>query len=140
VKHTYTYVCVCVCVCVYIYIYIHIYTQFFHISGFSPFSSLVWLLGNHSSCIKEAISVMTAANNRVAQMSVNCSVNCILKYLRNSILLINIRKLLKTKFYMFNEQLTALWYRTINWLAGLNWNIPIASWGCIRLTDFWASL
>jgi hypothetical protein len=27
-----------------------------------------------------------------------------------------------------------------NWLAGLNLNIPVNTWECLRLTDFWVTL
>jgi hypothetical protein len=40
----------------------------------------------------------------------------------------------------FNAQLTALWCRSTNWLAGLNLNIPVNAKECWRLTDFWATM
>jgi hypothetical protein len=33
-----------------------------------------------------------------------------------------------------------LWYCSINWLAGLNLNIPVKKSEYFRLTDFWATL
>jgi hypothetical protein len=41
--------------------------------------------------------------------------------------------------FMFNAQLTMLWYNSTNWLAGLNLTIPLMR-KSFRLTDFWVTL
>jgi hypothetical protein len=54
--------------------------------------------------------------------------------------LLNLQKLFEMRSSMFNTQFTTLWYRSANWLAGLNLNIPANKREGFRLTDFWATL
>lgn len=44
------------------------------------------------------------------------------------------------RFSVFSAQFTALWYRFINWLTGLNLNNPIKKRQYFRLSNFWATL
>jgi hypothetical protein len=77
----------------------------------------------------------------VAQNSVNCLVKSTLKCVRNAF---NTCWLYKSRSKwdpsMFNAQLTMLWYRSTNWLAGLYANIPVNTGEYFRLNDFWAAL
>jgi hypothetical protein len=41
---------------------------------------------------------------------------------------------------MFSAQLTMLWYRSKNWLEGLNLNIYFNTRECFRLAEFWPAL
>jgi hypothetical protein len=41
---------------------------------------------------------------------------------------------------MSNAQLSTLWYRSTNWLADLNLNIPANTRDCFMLIDFLATL
>jgi hypothetical protein len=41
---------------------------------------------------------------------------------------------------IFNAQLTTLRYRSTDWLAGLNLNIPVNMRECFKLPDFWPTL
>jgi hypothetical protein len=50
------------------------------------------------------------------------------------------KKLFEMRSYMFNAQITALWYRCTNWEAGLNPSIPVNMREYFRLTDFWTTL
>jgi hypothetical protein len=44
------------------------------------------------------------------------------------------------RYSMFNAQLTRMWYRSANWLEGINLNITVNTREYFRLTYFWASL
>jgi hypothetical protein len=86
-------------------------------------------------------SALVWSRYRMSQKSVNWLVKCTLKYVRSVLISITVF----IKFYeigpsMFNAQLTALWYRSTYWLAGLNLNVPVNSTVCFGLTDFWATL
>jgi hypothetical protein len=48
----------------------------------------------------------------------------------------NLPKFFEMMFSMFNRQLTMLWCRSANWLAGLNLNIPVITRECFTLTGF----
>jgi hypothetical protein len=74
----------------------------------------------------------------VSQKSVNLSENCTLKYVRHFFITHWIYKNSSKKISMFSAQLTNLWHRSTNWLAGLNLNIPVNTWKCFRLLDVWA--
>jgi hypothetical protein len=54
--------------------------------------------------------------------------------------LLNLQKLFEMRSSVFSAQLTTLWYRSTNRLAGLNLNIPVNTKECFRLTDFWDTL
>jgi hypothetical protein len=72
----------------------------------------------------------------MAQKSVNWLVKRTLKYVGNvSYYLLNLQKLL-IRSSILSAQLTMLWYRCTNWLAGLYLNIPVNTRECFRLTDF----
>jgi hypothetical protein len=78
---------------------------------------------------------------RVTQESVNWSVKCALKRIRNALITYWIyKKLFGMRSSMFSAQLTTLWYRSTNRLADLNQNIPVETREWFRLTDLWAAL
>jgi hypothetical protein len=54
--------------------------------------------------------------------------------------LLNLQKLFEMRSFMFNAQLITPWYRSTNWLIGLNLNISIDTRECFRLIDYWATL
>jgi hypothetical protein len=54
--------------------------------------------------------------------------------------LLNLQKLFEIGSSNLNSQLTTLWYRSTNRLAGLNLNILVNTRECFKLTDFWAAL
>jgi hypothetical protein len=50
------------------------------------------------------------------------------------------KKFFEIRSFLFNAQITVLWNRSKNWLAGLNLNIADNTTEYIKLTDFWGTL
>jgi hypothetical protein len=77
--------------------------------------------------------------DKIAQLSVNLSVKCTPKYFRNVLITYWIYKNCSTwDLKMLSAQLTMLWYRSTNWLAGFNLKIPFHTRERSKLVDFWA--